>query len=974
MILRCLGELRLDDGAFTRRKPLLLLCYLALEGPQERGRVARIFWPDGTDARNRLSVALSRIRADVPGALDADADTVATTVETDVQVWREAVARNDLDAAEAWLQGPFLDGFPYTGLGIELEEWIHDTRESIARTWRLALVSAAERSAAQGDFGAAAQRAERAWRFAPEAVPEPELLARIHALLVAGGSPDAAELRDEASGFDLDLAATEHEARASLIAAAPPTHLPRRASSFVGREREIAELRRALGAGAHPLITLLGPGGIGKTRLALEVAEDQAAHRRYGGGVYFVGLESLQDPAEIAEAVLAALGGSPQPGEHAADAVMRTIGHRRVLLLLDNFDHLTEGALVVSDLLGACPNLAMLITSRTRLELLEESVFPLEGLDLGDLAAPERTEASSRSDAVTLFLERARRARMDFRADDAQTRSIEELCRLVGGAPLAIELAAVWVRRSSPTEILGDLRASFDALVTPARNASPRHRSLRASFEVSWALLEPAERAALQRVGAFRGGFDADAARRVADVSADMLERLRAHSLLERDAAGRYGMHPLIAEFVRETLEESPDVEELLRIAHARWIADVVRRAEPQMHAAGQRDATARLEREHANLVAALTWSTENDPDAALEIVGRLRLYWRYSGRFAEGLDLTDRALEAASNAPTAHRVRALATVASMLYRLGRFRRARASASDAQREAERVSDPLVEGEAAQVLGNVAHDEGRIDEAEECFQTSLALAQEAEAPGLEVEALTGLGRVAAAKKDFERARAAFERCLAIGEERGAEATIATATFNLGAMARDLGRWDEAERHFDRCLASDTALGYRLGIAYTLRELAGVSAERGDLAGARRRYQQALALSRALDDGVGIAASLVQLGHVHLAGGDPDAAATCFRDAIGTWRSIGDESRVPRLLRHLAAALEASGRVADAARSLGAEHATIARTGGTPPDDEAAAREALIGRLRQTMGERAFETCWQEGRTDALYEAS
>lgn len=261
--------------------------------------------------------------------------------------------------------------------------------------------------------------------------PSPEVLARWHTLALAGGAPAAERLRREAEELELDLVDDPD----------------------------------------RPLLTLLGPGGIGKSRLALALANDQLAAGAFPGGVFFVPLEPLDRSDDIPVAILEALGAAARANETSFDAVVHAVGDRKTLLLLDNFDLLTSGAAVVAELLAACSELFVLATSRERLELEEESAYPLTGLEVPYVDAPP--ERAAQVEAVQLFIERARRSRLDFLPDPADLSAIVGLCRRLAGAPLAIELAAVWIREATPTELARDVARSLDRLATPSRTPSP---------------------------------------------------------------------------------------------------------------------------------------------------------------------------------------------------------------------------------------------------------------------------------------------------------------------------------------------------------------------------------------------------------------------------------------------------------------------------------------------------------------------
>ncbi len=282
-------------------------------------------------------------------------------------------------------QGRFLDGLHLKDWGTELEEWVYGTREFIANRVRDALIKLAEGAANEREFSRAAELAERAYFLSGAAEPEPEELGRIHTLLVAGSSPRADEVRKEAASFGITLETDEAAARVMLVgrpevAQAAASSLPKVGTSFVGHSAELMDLAEPLSQNEVRLLTLVAPGGVGKTRLALRLARHQQGHDRFPDGVFFLPLETLENSTMIARSIATEFGLMLQGSVEPLAQVLRFIGDKKMLLVLDNFEHLLDGATTVSELVLACPNLKVLVTSRERLNLAEESVFPLEGL------------------------------------------------------------------------------------------------------------------------------------------------------------------------------------------------------------------------------------------------------------------------------------------------------------------------------------------------------------------------------------------------------------------------------------------------------------------------------------------------------------------------------------------------------------------------------------------------------------------
>lgn len=870
VLLRTFGGLRLDGADLNRPQLLLLLAFLALEGSQERRHVAELFWPRAADRMKSLTVALARLRKVGGGVVEADRERVWSQVRCDAVEFLSVLEGRDPARAAELYEGPFAAGFYLRNLGVELEEWVVETREFLAARARAALLELAEGEAGRGQFSAAARRAEVACRLGGAPELEPEELGRFHALLLAGDHPLAGKLGEEARDFGVEVVASRDAARerlaGTLQAREVPSHnLSLRATSFVGRDLELTEVATLLAKPDCRLLTLLGPAGVGKTRLALQVAHEQLKLDSFGGGVYLAELESLADPGLIATAVAGVLGLELQGPADPVGEVARHIGEREYLLVLDNFEQLTRGAVVLSELLAACPRLKLLVTSRERLNLEEERAFEVAGLPFPGTRTLAPAEAL-RFDAVQLFVQRAKRARSDFELTSDSLPFVLDVCRLVEGLPLGLELAAVWLRVVSVSEVATELESNLDLLATPTRNVPERHRSLRAAFEHSWNLLSGKERVVLARLAVFRGGFRRDAAGEVAGATIPVLASLLDKSLLRADASGRYEFHPLLGQYMREKLAEDPAEQSEVEERHARHYLNFLRGWSQGLKGGRQKAALEALDEERENLrrswrkAVGEAWVEELQ--AAAEPLGS---FYQIRMRHQEGLAVFSEAasgLSAFQDADPSAVASMLLQQASFCYMLRRF-------DEASRAAYRAVELLSPDGAAtliargrNILGLVAWNTGNYEEARSHYQA--ALAQGGRDTGQAVRVLGNLAILEHFHGNYELAKKHYREVLDLDRQSEDHAGVVQALNNLGHLSLDAMEHEEAKAHFEEALALAREHGIERITPNLLSGLGTVANAQGEEARARELFGKALELASEVGDKTDRAVILVRLG--------------------------------------------------------------------------------------------------------------
>lgn len=696
--------------------------------------------------------------------------------------------------------------------------------------------------------------------------------------------------------------------------------LPARQTSFVGRAMELAELAELLAAPDYRLLTIIGPGGIGKTRLALEAA----ARATFADGVAFAPLQSVSTAEALAPAIALAIGCQLTGREDARDQVARYLRPARLLLVMDNFEHLLDEASWLGDLLAEAPGLCLLVTSREALNLREEWRYPLAGL-----AVPAQGgDDSDRAEAVRLFVERAQQVRRDFSLA-AERAGVVRLCRSTEGLPLALELAAAWVKTLSCAAIADEIERNIAFLRTNLRNIPARHRSMQAAFDHSWALLSEEERRVFRRLAVFRGGFGRDAAERVAGATLPLLSSLVDKSLVRYDADGRFHLHELLRQYADAHLLAAPEEAARVHEAHRDFYLEYLAARFEPITGGAQREAVAAIAAEMDNIRAA--WRSAvmaGDSEAIGRSAHTLTIFYDFRSRYREGLEALGeglRVLRDAAPSPLADRAMAavLVDMARFHHRLVQFPAMRAALAESEERYARLAGPPPPGLMTdpQVWRAIlALIDGRYAEAERLSAAVIQRNTAADRPGNLSPAWWVRAAAALWQEDTvaagEFARRAAEAALAAGDRWH----LAYCRNQQGHIAVARGDFVEARRHYEASYAIREEFADPEGMAGALGHQAKVAALQGELAESERLYRRSLALARDIGDQAVVALALRGLGEMACATGDYAAAARYFAEGL----PLVVEGRQMRLmLTYLASAghwLLQTGRPAEAAGPL------------------------------------------------------
>jgi predicted ATPase/class 3 adenylate cyclase/DNA-binding CsgD family transcriptional regulator len=560
-----------------------------------------------------------------------------------------------------------------------------------------------------------------------------------------------------------------------------PNNLPLQPTPLVGREQEVAEVTQRLSESPSRLLTLTGPGGTGKTRLALQAAADLL--EEFEDGVFFISLAALTEPKLVASAVAAPLGVIETADRPLEEGLKEYLREKKLLLLLDNFEQVLEGASLVRELLSVCPNLKVLATSRTPLGIYGEREYPVPPLSLPDTARLPSLEDLTQYEAVRLFIERASDARPDFSITNENASAVAEICARLDGLPLAIELAAARVKVLTPMKMLERLSDRLKLLTGGARDLPERQRTLRATMEWSHALLEEGEKQLFARLSVFAGGRTLEAIEVICDAEDDLpvdvldaVESLVDKGLLREEVTGgepRFYMLETVHEYAREKLEESGEAEEL-RMLHAQYFLSLAEEAEPQLKGGGQQEMwLERLEREHNNLRSALSWTLDSGQvELALRLCGALGEFWYHRGHVTEGQRWLQSTLAQRNVASGVRQAKALALAGWLAWEQGDYEQARVLIGEGLELYREQGDTARIAAALFDLGMVALYQTEFERASAPLEEALAVQRLLDDKTGAARSLYALGLLAeSAHQDYVRATVLQEESLALAEEAG-----------------------------------------------------------------------------------------------------------------------------------------------------------------------------------------------------------
>lgn len=887
-------------------------------------------------------------------------------------------------------QGELLHAMDFARRNLQLEPWREESHRQLMRL----LAQSGQRSAALAQFELCCQALRSELNVEPDAITL-ELVAHIRAgTLSQMPSDKAINVGAPASPGSHPFSLPPN----SPIPSSPPHNLPSQRTPFIGRAAELADITRLLVAEEEcRLLTLVGPGGMGKTRLAIKAAEqivaDHDHHAHFRDGVFFVALENASDPNSLAAAVIAAITAESSMRSHSESSLPDQLVHllrtKTVLLVLDNFEHLIAHADLCSTLLAEAPNVKLLITSREAVGLQEAWFYPLLGLTMPKSAA-EPPIAQEEYDAVRLFIQCARRTRPDF-APAAERTAMLRICTLVEGMPLGIELATTWLKVLNCEQIAQEITHGLDFLTARFQNIPARHRSMRAVLDHSWTLLNADERDAMARLAILRGQFRKEAAAAITDASLFMLATLVEKALLRVNADGFYQMHELTRQYAEEKLDEQ--FKATLRDAHAIYYAGLLDQQRTRLFTANYRQMWAAVGGELDNIRHAWDWILETAvrgrkelpaPELLLQMAEVLTCYHLFHSLWLSGQALFDHACAVLTDAGWAHQRKAPAGQISQRTALlhlriragqfqlemGHFRTSLAMAEQtlADCRAFGLEEDLFR--ALMVYGYTQVRRGARAAATPVYQEALALGEGLRSARYCAEALIGLGLVASGDGSYAEGQGYIQRALKLCQEIGYRPWVARMLTNLGTTYSRQHDYERARPYYEQALTIAQEEGDQNIVMICTSNLGSVQYGFGQHRASIDYFQRSLAMARALGEERWIAANLNGITIVYLEIGDEAAGEVAVREALTVGHrsdSTPDTLGSIALLGHLFARRSQLESALKALAFVEQHPATMAR--------DKLYNQPLLNELRSELPPDLFEQAkaWASGQTlDALVD--
>ena len=851
---------------FRSHKTLALLGYLAVVGqPVPREHLAGLFWGELTDeqARNELRRVLHNLTSLLPDSWQIDRQLVCfrpgANWAVDIALFRLGQKQGHLTEVAGLYGGELMNGL-YLDDCPEFEAWLLGQREYWRQQIRAVWQQLIDDCSGRADFKTALNYANQLLAVDPW---REETQRQVMLFLARQGERSAALRQYETCRYTLaselgveptiETTALYHRIRE--MGHRPEHNLPPQSTPFLGREKELAQLNRQLLAPTGRLLTIVGPGGAGKTRLLIEVTGRAVAQpsRLFLHGAVFIPLAGITQPDLLLTTIANALGLSLQGHLSPLNQLTNYLANKELLLALDNFEQLRPAAHLLTAILKQAAEVKMIVTSRERLNVQGEWVLPLWGMDY-----PAGTNLTALDyPAGQLFCQVAQRLSPAFQADPP---AIQQICQLVGGIPLALELAAAWTPLLNCQQIVQAIQDNLDFLVSPAGDTPSRHQSLRAVFNQSWSLLTETEQQLLSQLTHFQGSFDLEAAQQVAGATPTLLRSLIYKSTVRQNVPGRYDLHPLLAHYAAEKM--APKMAEESATRHCHYYTNLLHRHAPTLASTEAARLTPLIQQELANIYAAWHWATGRSDIQALEqAIEGFANYLLLKGPYQEGEQLFNEALTIIQ---TSSNWQLTARLLGHLVILQRFNvNLEAAGANAGRIIDlghQQGDPAIEARGRLLLGQLFSDQEQNQAALSQFRQALTLAESSQADDSRAWALCYLGLLS----DPPAADQYLQQGLALAQQVG---NWRIESMILSAMAINFARrshYAQALDLFEQCLTLRIAIGDSHGELWQYLNLGKVAYFQGNYQLAQQYDEQALEIAQHSGDKNGAETALAHLG--------------------------------------------------------------------------------------------------------------
>ena len=900
------GELLSDLGS---HKAEAILVYLAVKpGAQNRNVLASLLWPGSTEnqAHTSLRVALSLLHKKLEGYLEISRDMVeikpGAEVYLDLKDLMTKLSRGQVEQALEIYQGDFLEGF-FIKDCLDFEDWRLLQQERIRSLVISALHAAISNAIEEMDY----RKGQRFARRLLELDSLDELAHQKSMLLYAldGQRTRALDQYEHCQAvLQLELGVEPSQETKLLYtqirrgespghdtSLMPPAALPHPQTSFIGREEELAQIRYIINDPSHRLLSLIGPGGIGKTRLALRSITQ--CYHSFVDGSYFIPLEGITSADYLVPTIANSIHFAIDTLATQLDAKYQLLDYlknRSMFLVLDGFEHIMAGVGLISEIINQAARVKVLVTSRQRLNVQGEWVLPVTGLPVPSGKGPVKSEHSN---ALSLFTERARQASLNFSLCEEERESALHICQLVEGMPLAIELAAAWTDVLSPGEIADEIRGNLDFLSSSKADIEQKHHSMRAAIDGSWLKLDQGQRNAFSKLSVFQGGFDREAALAVAGVNLSQLSALLDKSLLARDKLGRFTLHTLLHRYACEKLDEFEHVSEEVHQQHCLYYSELLCGREPELNGPNLLDTWQELRQEMGNIRAAANWSVVHRSvyEVRLMFNGLCSFYvvkgWHEGRDTFRDLALKRKeSLISQNNLDWAHDpiyVCARAHQAFLMCNLGQMRESDEISRDCLETLHNLDIKQELSECVHNLGVNASFRGEYEYAMEHLEKAIMLGREGDNI-IWYSYLLWLGHTYFLLGEYDRGLESLQKCYELYEERGILWGMAFAMSKMGLAEDGLGDFHLAKQYHQQALSIFDRNSNQAGKGYALSRMSMSSYF-------LEEYSQSIDLAQAgyqifltLGHHWGVCTSLCRLGFGYIGMEKLGEARNCFCDAL------------------------------------------------------------------------------------------